>query len=129
MPKVADFVTFIDTRFGLAIGADIDKTLAANIPDVPADGEGALLTWNVHHSVDEGSPFPNLLHYEVRVNDSLIEDGAVSVDPELRTRQEVIPTGLIHKGENTIEFRLKTSSAFGAILFISDVTLWYRKNV
>jgi hypothetical protein len=63
MPRAADFVQFSDVAFDLQIGADTDRLLTQTITDIPASGEGALLTWNARR---EGL---DSMTYEVSIND------------------------------------------------------------
>ena len=85
MATVANFIQFSDAAFDLggAAGADIDRTLTRNIEDVPASGQGALLTWNVKR-VGTGN-----VTYEVNLNGSLINTHTVTLG-ERRAMQEAI---------------------------------------
>jgi hypothetical protein len=119
MPIAADFVTFSDFSFDLSIGQDIDRTLSENIPEAPRSGEGALLTWNVRR---EGS---GSVQYEVVVNNGSAQSFSVS-GTDWHSLQEVIGTGRIQQGNNTVTYRVTGGNGR---LSIGDVTLWYRKNV
>jgi hypothetical protein len=122
MPRVADFVQFSDVSFDLRIGGDIDRPLTQLISDAPANGEGALLTWNVRR---EGS---GSVTYEVKVNGSSAPTSTVYTvsQPDWSTVQETIPTNVVKQGSNTVEFRVTGGSG---TLSIGDVVLWYRQNV
>ena len=122
MPRAADFVTFSDFSFDLGggVGADIDRTLHETIDETPQFGEGGLLTWNVRR---EGS---GSVSYDVFVNGGSRQVGYTVSEQDWHSVQEVISTGKINEGANSVEFRVTGGSGR---LSIGDVTLWYRKNV
>ena len=117
MPTVADFTNFSDTSFDLQLGAN--NILTSNIPDRPQSGEGALLTWNVRR---EGA---GSVSYLIRVNNNDQTSYTVS-ETNWHSVQEVVSTGDLELGDNTVEFLVTDGTGR---LSIGDVTLFYRKNV
>ncbi|NJR62120.1 MAG: hypothetical protein HC769_26815 [Cyanobacteria bacterium CRU_2_1] len=121
MPRVADFVQLSDTSFDLRIGGEIARPLTQTIVDAPANGEGALLTWNVRR---EGS---GSVTYEIKINgDDVARDAYTVSQGDWSAVQETLATNAIKQGSNTVTFVVTGGSG---TLSIGDVVLWYRQNV
>ncbi len=127
MPRVADFITFQDTQFILSLvfpGDSADRTVFESIPDVPQFGEGALLTWNALRQANFSNVEGNVT-YQVRVNGNFVASQTETVT-DWHMAQEIIPTNTVQQGDNNVEFRVTLPSGR---LFVSDVVLWYRKDI
>lgn len=120
MAQVADFVTFSDDPRNITRGGDIDFTLQENIAEVPQAGEGGLLTWTVRRN-DPGS-----IEYEVFLNGGSRQNRYVVSSPGAHSVQEVVGIGKIGQGQNVVRF---VATDGEGQLSVSDITLWYRKNV
>lgn len=119
MARVADFELFRDSSFDLRIGADLDRTLTANIDTVPETGEGGLLTWNVRR---EGV---GTVSYDVFVNGGSRQVGYTVSSPDWSAVQESISTAKLQPGDNTVRFVVTGGSG---TLSIGDVVLLYRQD-
>ncbi|WP_156820156.1 hypothetical protein [Synechococcus sp. PCC 7336] len=127
MPVAADFVTLLDTTSILSSiypGDSDSVTFVENISEAPQLGEGGLLTWNALRQADFDIVEGNVT-YQVRVNGNYVVGHTERVT-DWHAVQEIIPTNTIIQGNNNVEFRVISPNGR---LFISDIVLWYRKNV
>lgn len=116
---VANYEFFNDVSFGLKIGGDIDRTLSANLTNMPKSGEGAILMWK-HWRTGSGP-----VSYQVLVNGTVVASPTISGDTaakEFTSLHELIGTSDVKSGENNIEFRVTDGTS---TLRISDVNIFY----
>ncbi|MEM7794070.1 MAG: hypothetical protein AAF579_06395 [Cyanobacteria bacterium P01_C01_bin.118] len=121
--RVADYEFFNDNSFELRIGADIDKTLPANIAYDPKPGEGAILMWK-HWRTGTGP-----VSYKVLVNGTEVFAPTISGDTATKNftfLHENMSTNTLNAGENNIEFRV--TGGTGTVR-ISDVVIFYRRDI
>lgn len=118
MAVVAEYVQFSDNPVSLAIGSDIDRAFTKNIDNAPQSSQGAVLEWMVWRG---GS---GTVTYEVRVNGTALNTYTVSLGDRVAVH-ETFATEVIHFGDNTVVFEVKSGTA---TLNISDVVLFYRQT-